>query len=54
MSFDDDFVIGMLTVRREGQVLVVSSNGFGKRRGRRRKRNKKKDTERNNKHMQKK
>ena len=31
MSFDDDFVIGMLTVRREGQVLVVSSNGFGKR-----------------------
>ena len=31
MSFNDDFVIGMLTVRREGQVLVVSSNGFGKR-----------------------
>ena len=31
MSFEDDFVIGMLTARREGQVLVVSSNGFGKR-----------------------
>ena len=31
MSFKDDFVIGMLTVRREGQVLVVSSKGFGKR-----------------------
>ena len=31
MSFQDDFVIGMLTARREGQVLVVSSNGFGKR-----------------------
>ena len=31
MSFKDDHVIGMLTVRREGQVLVVSSNGFGKR-----------------------
>ena len=31
MSFKDDFVIGMLTARREGQVLVVSSNGFGKR-----------------------
>ena len=31
MSYNDDFVIGMLTVRREGQVLVVSSKGFGKR-----------------------
>ena len=31
MSFADDYVIGMLTVRREGQVLVVSSKGFGKR-----------------------
>jgi len=31
MSFQDDFVIGMLTARRDGQVLVVSSNGFGKR-----------------------
>ena len=31
MSFKDDFVIGMLTARRDGQVLVVSSNGFGKR-----------------------
>ena len=31
MSYDDDFVIGMLTTRREGQVLVVSENGFGKR-----------------------
>ena len=31
MSFQDDFVIGMLTARREGQALVVSSNGFGKR-----------------------
>ena len=31
MSFKDDYVIGMLTARREGQVLVVSSNGFGKR-----------------------
>mgnify|MGYP001376281914 CR=1 FL=1 len=31
MSFKDDFVVGMLTARREGQVLVVSSNGFGKR-----------------------
>ena len=31
MSYSDDFVIGMLTVRREGQVLVVSGNGFGKR-----------------------
>jgi DNA gyrase subunit A len=31
MSYQDDFVIGMLTARREGQVLVVSSNGFGKR-----------------------
>jgi DNA gyrase subunit A len=31
MSYSDDFVIGMLTVRRDGQVLVVSENGFGKR-----------------------
>tara|TARA_X000001036_G_scaffold438223_1_gene485493 strand:- start:230 stop:2722 length:2493 start_codon:yes stop_codon:yes gene_type:complete len=31
MSFEDDFVIGMLVVKREGQVLVVSSKGFGKR-----------------------
>ena len=31
MSFKDDFVIGMLVVKREGQVLVVSSKGFGKR-----------------------
>jgi DNA gyrase subunit A len=31
MSFADDYVIGMLAVRREGQVLVVSSKGFGKR-----------------------
>ena len=31
MSFSDDFVIGMLVVKREGQVLVVSSKGFGKR-----------------------
>tara|TARA_Y100000996_G_scaffold352298_1_gene291854 strand:- start:575 stop:3085 length:2511 start_codon:yes stop_codon:yes gene_type:complete len=31
MSFKDDFVIGMLIVKREGQVLVVSSKGFGKR-----------------------
>ena len=31
MSYKDDFVIGMLTARREGQVLVVSSKGFGKR-----------------------
>jgi len=31
MSFKDDYVIGMLVVKREGQVLVVSSRGFGKR-----------------------
>ena len=31
MSFADDFVIGMLATKREGQALVVSSNGFGKR-----------------------
>ena len=31
MSYKDDYVIGMLTARREGQVLVVSSNGYGKR-----------------------
>ena len=32
MSYSDDFVIGMLVVKREGQVLVVSSSkGFGKR-----------------------
>ena len=31
MSYKDDFVIGMLTARRDGQVLVVSSHGFGKR-----------------------
>mgnify|MGYP003313047707 CR=1 FL=1 len=31
MSFKDDYVIGMLIVKREGQVLVVSSKGFGKR-----------------------
>ncbi len=31
MSFKDDHVIGMLVVKREGQVLVVSSKGFGKR-----------------------
>ena len=31
MSYSDDFVIGMLTTRREGQVLVVSQNGYGKR-----------------------
>jgi DNA gyrase subunit A len=31
MSFKDDYVIGMLTLRRQGQVLVVSSNGLGKR-----------------------
>jgi len=31
MSYTDDYVIGMLTARRDGQVLVVSSNGFGKR-----------------------
>ena len=31
MSFKDDFVIGTLVVKREGQVLVVSSKGFGKR-----------------------
>ena len=31
MSYKDDFVIGMLTARRDGQVLVVSSNGYGKR-----------------------
>ena len=31
MSYSDDFVIGMLVVKREGQVLVVSSKGFGKR-----------------------
>ena len=31
MSFKDDYVIGMLVVKREGQVLVVSSKGFGKR-----------------------
>ena len=31
MSFKDDFVIGMLVVKREGQVLVVSSKGYGKR-----------------------
>ena len=31
MSLKDDFVIGMLVVKREGQVLVVSSKGFGKR-----------------------
>ena len=30
MSYSDDFVIGMLVVKREGQVLVVSSKGFGK------------------------
>ena len=31
MSYKDDFVIGMLTARRDGQVLVVSDKGFGKR-----------------------
>ena len=31
MSYEDDFVVGMLTTRREGQVLVVSDKGFGKR-----------------------
>ena len=31
MSYKDDFVVGMLTARRDGQVLVVSSNGYGKR-----------------------
>ena len=31
MSFKDDYVIGMLVVKREGQILVVSSKGFGKR-----------------------
>ena len=31
MSYKDDFVIGMLITRREGQVLVVSNKGFGKR-----------------------
>ena len=31
MSYKDDYVVGMLTARREGQVLVVSSHGFGKR-----------------------
>ena len=31
MSFNDDYVIGMLTARRDGQALVVSSNGYGKR-----------------------
>ena len=31
MSYKDDYVIGMLVVKRDGQVLVVSSKGFGKR-----------------------
>ena len=28
MSYEDDFVIGMLVTKRDGQVLVVSENGF--------------------------
>jgi DNA gyrase subunit A len=31
LSSPEDYVIGMLVVKREGQVLVVSSKGFGKR-----------------------
>ena len=31
MSYKDDYVIGMLVVKRDEQVLVVSSKGFGKR-----------------------
>ena len=31
MSFKDDYLIGMLVVKREGSVLVATNKGFGKR-----------------------
>ena len=31
LSFKDDFVIGMLVVKREGTILVATEKGYGKR-----------------------
>ena len=31
MSFKDDFVIGMLVVKREGTILAATNKGYGKR-----------------------
>jgi len=31
MSFKDDFVVGMLVVKREGSILVATDKGYGKR-----------------------
>ena len=31
MSFDDDFVIGMLVVKRDGSILAATDKGYGKR-----------------------
>ena len=31
MSFDKDYVVDMLIIKREGQVFVVSEKGYGKR-----------------------
>ena len=31
MSYKEDYVIGMLVIKREGQIFVVSEKGYGKR-----------------------
>ena len=31
MSFDDDFVVGMLVVKRDGSILTATDKGYGKR-----------------------
>ena len=31
MSFDDDFVVGMLVVKRDGSILAATDKGYGKR-----------------------
>ena len=31
MSYKEDCVIGMLVIKREGQIFVVSEKGYGKR-----------------------
>jgi DNA gyrase subunit A len=31
MSFKDDYVVGMLVVKREGTIFVASNKGYGKR-----------------------
>ena len=31
MSFKEDYVVGMLVVKREGSVLVATNKGYGKR-----------------------